>query len=484
VKQCERQRIKGWFHLPEDPEHRVPGILTWEPTDGATLELIGGFSPEPTYTETESGGWRTTQIVGDIGPGTIYGVSDSGQPLSLWEARRGNYSAGFTGTIHDEYWHSSLVCVGAHIASPHEPLITRLSIALDDLYYLADDGRLCPPQWARIEGVEHPGETQPDGTRLVPYIFPVIGGYRANHAQGATPQAHYSVGTFATQPWLSEATEAMPDLKLDMMTSNKRRGPVVALRVEAHVSIRQPDQAPGPAATFIDNLAPITDLTRLATFGPSGIEEIILHTGGENEESANLLTRMGDVARPDDTHDQSSVVFTLADVPLDAYLQTWGQLTDGDQANYAWNVVVGLCGYSPRYVEEYASQALAAAEGFHTWCLTGGDMPLRARLQNLHERLSPTVQAKLNIDVEKWLSWAVWARNHVAHGGIRRWRALENGTQLYSIAQSVNLVTYLVVLQQFSVPEDKVLDALLNHPRLQVMAQQCHELDRLPDDQG
>lgn len=483
MRQCEPQRIKGWFHLPEDPEHRVPGILTWEPTDGATLELIGGFSPEPTFTETEGGGRRTTEIVGDVRPGTIYGVSDSGKPLSLWGAQRGAYTAGFTGTVRDEYWHSSLVCVGAHIVSPQEPLITRLSIALDDLYYLTDDGRLGAPQWARIEGVEHPGETQPDGTRLLPYVFHVIGGYRANYAQGTTPQAHYSVGTFATHPWLSDATEKWPELKLDLMTSKKRRGPIVALRVDAHVSIRQPDHAPGPAATFIDNLAPITDLMRLATFGPSGVEEIKIHTG-ENDESAHLLTRIGDVARPDDTHDHSSVVFTLADVPLDAFLEKWGQLTDGNQAGYAWNVVVGLCGYSPRYVEEYTSQALAAAEGFHTWCLAGGDMPLRARLQNLYERLSPPVQARLNIDVEKWLSWSVWARNHVAHGGVRRWRALENGFQLHVIAQSVNLITYLVALQQFSVPEDKVLDALLNHPRLKVMARQCRELDQLPADQG
>ncbi|MEE3065440.1 MAG: HEPN domain-containing protein [Actinomycetota bacterium] len=483
MRQCEPHRIKGWFHLPEDPEHRVPGILTWEPSDGATLELIGGFSPEPTYTETDGGGWRTAEIVGDVRTGTIFGETDSGKPLSLWEAQRGTYTAGFTGTVQTEYWHSSLVCVGAHIASPQEPLITRLSITLDDLYYLTDDGRLCAPRWARIEGVEHPGEMQRDGTRLIPYIFPVIGGYRANYAQGATPQAHYSVGTFATRPWLSDATEAMPDLKLDFMTSKKRRGPVVALRVDAHVSIRQPDHAPGPAATFIDNLAPITDLMRLATFGPSGVEEIKVHAG-ESDHSAYLLTRIGDVARPDDIHDQSSVVFTLADVTLDAFLEKWGQLTAGNQASYAWNVVVGLCGYSPRYVEEYTSQALAAAEGFHTWCLAGGDVSLKERLRNLYERLSPAVHAKLNIDVEKWLSWAVWARNHVAHGGVRRWRALENGFQLHVIAQSVNLVTYLVVLQQFSVPEDKVLDSLLNHPRLQVMAQHCHELDRLPAHQG
>jgi len=45
MKQCEPQRILGWFHLPEDRDNRLPGILTWEPADGATLELFGGFSP-------------------------------------------------------------------------------------------------------------------------------------------------------------------------------------------------------------------------------------------------------------------------------------------------------------------------------------------------------------------------------------------------------------------------------------------------------
>jgi hypothetical protein len=49
VKQCEAQRIKGWFYLPEASDDRVPGILTWEPGDVATLELIGGFSPRPPY---------------------------------------------------------------------------------------------------------------------------------------------------------------------------------------------------------------------------------------------------------------------------------------------------------------------------------------------------------------------------------------------------------------------------------------------------
>lgn len=89
MRQSEPQRIAGWFYLPESPTNRIPGILMWQPDDGATLELIGGLSAEPEYQQTSGGGLCATQIVGDVRPGTIYGESESGQALSLWDAQRG-----------------------------------------------------------------------------------------------------------------------------------------------------------------------------------------------------------------------------------------------------------------------------------------------------------------------------------------------------------------------------------------------------------
>ena len=56
MRQCEPQRIKGWFYLPESSDDRKPGILTWQPDEGATLELIGGFSPEPNTNELQLAG--------------------------------------------------------------------------------------------------------------------------------------------------------------------------------------------------------------------------------------------------------------------------------------------------------------------------------------------------------------------------------------------------------------------------------------------
>ncbi|WKK14794.1 hypothetical protein QYN14_26945 (plasmid) [Rhodococcus ruber] len=419
--------------------------------------------------------------MGDVRDGTIYGESDSGKAVTLWDAQRGNYTAGVTGNVREEFWHSSWICVGAHIPSAREPTMTRTAIIIDDLYYLTEDGRICPPQWstAAIEGVDQPHEKQTNGTLLRPYVFPVIGGYRADCAQGETADATYSVNTWATQPFVSPATEKMPGLKLQMMTKRRRSGMVVELRVGAHASIQLPEKAAGSAADFVDRMTPLDNLIRLAMFDTCGVEQITMTTVESGDVS--ILARVGDVARPDAAHESAAVVFTLADVPLEMYLKTWQRLTGGNQASYAWSVVVGLCGYSSRMVEEYVGQAIAAAEGFHRWCLDGGgdDVTLNRRLKELHHKLDPEVQKRLGIDVEQWAGWAVWARNHVAHGGTKRLRILRDSYQLKVVAESVHLVTYLAALQELQVPIDKVREALLNHPRLKVMAENCAKVNHL-----
>ncbi len=387
---------------------------------------------------------------------------------------------GTGGAVHEEFWHSSWMCVGAHIISSLESAFVNASVTIDELYYLTEDGRFCAPQWATIEGVEHPGEQQPDGTLLTPYTFPAIGGYRAAYARADTPEASYSIATNATRPWISPATEAMPGLKLDMMTSRYRSGPEVRLQVTASASIELPARALGSVTDFVERMTAIDDLVQLATFEACGTSQITLRTVAD--ERVSLLIHTGRVARPDDLHKPMAIVFTLADVALEAYVQARRRFNDGNQARYAWSVVVGLCGHSSRMVEEYVSQALAAAEGFHRWCLDGGaDVPLNTRLQALHDRLAPEVRGALGLDTQKWASWAVWARNHVAHGGTQAWRPLRDSFELHSVAESVHLVTYLVALEELGVPAPKVLDALLNHPRISALVKRCSQVNDLGD---
>ena len=269
----------------------------------------------------------------------------------------------------------------------------------------------------------------------------------------------------------------MPGLKLQMMTTNLRRGQVVTLK-SALMPLFSCRQRLGVSCRFVERIGPIEDLVQLATFEACGTEQITLDTG--NDTDVSLLVHVGKVARPDDVHGPASVVFTLADVPLESYLNAWQRLTKGNQASYAWSVAVGLCGYSSRIVEEYVSQALAAAEGFHRWCLEAGDgFNLNARLKALHDKLAPDVRDALGLDTEQWASWAVWARNHVAHGGSTRWRPLRDSLQLHIIAESVHLVTYLAALQQFDVPVAKVRDALLNHPRLSALAKRSSDVNNM-----
>jgi hypothetical protein len=451
---CDHQRIKGWWFLPGAPHERLPGVLTWTQENGANLELFGGLSSPPKYEQVGDKVWQTDEVVAEMPPSTIYGETDAGAPLTLWDAERGNYQANLWHQVREEFWHAPFVCVGAHVPSAHAPALRAATVAFDDLYYLTGDGRFCTPQWAQIEGVTHPGEVQEDGTLLMPYLVPVIGGLRAGLFSGSTSDTEYHIDTYATRPLATPATEAMPDLKLDMMTKRSRGGQRLELSVRAQARMRPlPNASPCSATDLLDRLSPLLGLLRLATFAAAGVESI--HAETLDGKEVSLLCHLGHLSAPDSPTDSSGVVFTLGDVPLDFFLRTLREITSTAQARYAWNAVVGLIGHSPRMVEEHISQVLAAAEGFHRWCLRGGSKTLKERLVLLHASLPAEVRERLKVDVDRWADWAVWARNHVAHGGAEKHRDVEDFYQLKVIADSVRLITYLAVLQKFSVPEDK-----------------------------
>lgn len=478
VKTSDTHRLKGWFFLPGAPTDRVPGILTWSQKDGANLELIGGFSPKPEPEQLDEGVRRTNGFVGDASPTTIYGELDSGKEISLWGAERGNYKADVSKRVWEEFWHTPWVCVGAHVASADAQVLHSFRVSLDDLYYLTGDGRFCAPTWATIEGVEHPGEKQEDGTYLLPFMLPVVGGYRAGCAKGSLADTTYSIDTHATRPWVSPATEADPALKLEFMINRRRRGPSIELSVGAHARVSLVNDAPASAEDLLHKTKPLLGLMSLATFNTSGLEWMQAQTVDGDEVS--LLSHIGHPSEQDARTEAGGLVFTLGDVSLDVFLETWHRLGSSEQARYAWNLVVGLIGHSPLMVEEHVSQVLAAAEGFDTWCLgSSKNAELKNRLIGLHDRLPEGVKEQLQLDVDRWVDWAVWARNHVAHGGTKKHRTVSDFYQLKVIADSVRLVTYLAALKEFRIPDEKLSRALSSHPRLSVLAERCAEISEL-----
>lgn len=475
---CDPQRLKGWWFLPSAPTERVPGVLTWSQEQGADLELIGGLSGE--HEQVSKGAWHIDGLRAEVKPCTIYGETDAGKSVTLWQAERGGYKESIRLQMREEFWHSSWVCVGAHIPCAESTVLSELRAAMDSLYDLTEDGRFGIPQWCQIEGVERPGEEQEDGTLLLPYVVPVIGGLRAGYSSASTDTTTYSIDTYATQPPANPATEAMPNLKLDMMTKRTRGGRALELLVGAWVRVAPLDSAPSSASDLLGRMRPLLDLMSLTTFTGGAVEWAKAET--VDGEDVSLLCHLGHPSSPDAPATPRGVVFTLDDLPLEQFLRTRQRLTSGHQARYAWNVAVGLIGHSPRLVEEHVSQVLAAAEGFHRWCLGGTANPsLKKRLSLLHDCLPEEVAERLQLDVDKWAGWAAWARNHVNHGGAEKHREVEDFFQLKVIADSVRLVTYLVVLKELSVPVAKMQDALLNHPRISVLVGRCADIANLPE---
>jgi hypothetical protein len=406
----------------------------------------------------------------------IYGETDKGKPVTLWRAELGNWKS-VSGRMQEEFWRSSWVCVGAHVPDEGTQVFKKVSIALDDLYYLTDDGRLGAPKWVKMEGVDHPGEEQENGTLLLPYVLPVIGGHRADHEKASIGDAVYSINTDATRPWISPATERWPQMKLDLMTDRLVGGLSLRVQVSAHASYRRESCSGFSAEEMLRAARPILGMASLATFKSSGVQWIRAVTIGGHEVS--IFCRLGSRSRPDAPIDAGGPVFTLQDVPLQDFLDRWQHLNITSQAEYAWSVVVGLVGHSPLMVEEHVGQVLAAAEGFHRWCLKIGKADLRDRLKELYDRLSDKTKRLLSLDVDHWSDWAVWARNHVAHGGARVHRDVSDYYQLRLLSDSVRLVTYLVALQELGVANERIEEALVQHPRLRALAVKCLEVSSI-----
>lgn len=473
----DEQRIKGRWYLPSAPGTRVPGILTWSQVEGVKLELIGGFPAEAKH---DGNGRSVKADTGDLSApsGTIYGETVAGKPITLWEAELGNYRTNGGDQPLEQFWRAPWLCVGAHLPSAEAPSLRSLKAALDDLYYLTGDGRFYSPQWARIEGVDSPGQQQEDGTLLMPYILPVVGGFRAGVAHGSLDDAGYLVDTFATKPPTTPASEAMPDLKLDLMTRRTRGGQRIELAVEAQARII-PNGAAFAADEIPARLAPLLELVRLATYSSSAVTWMSAET--EDDHEVSLLCHLDQNSDPDSSTASNRMVFTLEDIPLQKFLDDRQRLRPNEQACYAWSVAVGLIGHSPGLVEEHVSQVLAAAEGFHRWCLSGPrNTKLETRLVNLHSRLPMSVRHRLGLDEKKWADWAVWARNHVDHGGAEQHRDVGDFYYLRVISDCVRLVTYLVLLGELGVSDDNINEALLNHPRISVLRKSCTELGELP----
>ena len=467
----EHHEIKGWFFLPEDPDNRVPGVLKWDPSDGgsATVELIGGFLPAEA---TENNMLKRT----------IYLETVRGEKYSVWDGVSTNSLSNGTKT-YEEHWYSNQIYFGDHIL-PTDASFTKATFELDELYYVADDQRIFKPEKGQGKIWEQIGQNSYSRPFLSFFKLPILSGNHRGKFTGSTKDAQYSINTWATHPYPNDSY-------------NHRCGLKFMISVGANVSVMlrnegtETGKLAGTASDLIDRFVPIYDLMRLATFQPCGVANIQLQQ--HDNEHGSLLVNLGEVARPNEHHEQLDVVFTLNDTSLENFLKERERLTNNYGALDSWNILISFCGYSSNYMEEYISQILAAIESFHKRCLLGKKGNSKERLEDLYSLLPQKIrkQIKFDDDIEIWAELAANVRHRAAHAGpqdekdgkanpdagvIKRYVGTLSISDRNAIAVSAHLVTYLVLLNELGVSSEAICNALNMHPKISTMVYYCSKV--------
>lgn len=430
----EHHEVLGRFFLPEDkddPEKWVPGVLEWDPSDGgrATVELIGGFLPADA---TENNMLKRT----------IYLETVRGEKYSVWDAVSTNSLSNGTKT-YEEHWYSNQIYFGDHIL-PTDASFTKATFELDELYYLL----------GKMQQLE-----KEDGTLELHYKVPAVDDCQTGIFEGITKNAHYSIDTLSSE-----------------RSTYHRCGLVHTSFVSANVNIalRNNENGAETASNYIKELVPIHDLVRLAAFQPCGVAKVELRQ--KNNGGGYLLKNLGVVTQPYKHHEIQDIVFTLNDISLESFLEKRASLIEKEEALDSWIILVGLCGYSSNFREEYTNQCFFAAEGFYKFCLKRGKSNLRGQLQDLYSLLPQEIQDQINFDASNWAKLAKKIRNRVAHGGPAGRNDFTTSPSRYAVAKSVHLVTYLVLLKELGVPSEKVCNALKYHSGLSWMMHYCDEV--------
>ena len=104
---------------------------------------------------------------------------------------------------------------------------------------------------------------------------------------------------------------------------------------------------------------------------------------------------------------------------------------------------------------------------------------MRARLKDLYDQLPEDIRNELNLNVDNWAQWAVWARNHVAHGGTKRRKIISESMSFFAVARVTHLVTYLAAIHKLGVSSKKVLEALQGHPRLRAAVSSVEKVNHI-----
>jgi hypothetical protein len=480
----------GKWWLPEQPDQKVAGVLTYDPDQGILLRLIGGWDYEVTL-EMQNGSAVT---MGQLKQWPlVLGTASNGQAVTLLDASATEAKRTYSVNKADDspdFLHltSATLMVGCHLRSPNEAAFVAGAMCVENL-----------TTWSERTGVEtirtrkaNPGDRSSEigMTRLSPIVA---------RAPGLSIKLHH--------------------LSSDAFAEFTRAGAIA--RVSEHASLEFNVDEKQSLDFWNDLAGSAADLLSLSSMKSCGIMSMHLylpatpesypedHPQRNQRPEVQVYQRMVVKAQPNGKAvEKRDFVLTLNDRDFEELMPRWLAIRQKFAA--ARSMILGLQYVEGGYLENRVVTAVSAAEAMHraldpeppiplsefkalrksllahvdparkAWLadrLTDhSNVPtLKERLLDLAERVGAPGSA-LAADPDQWAKAAKDSRNTIAHVGSSS-HELE---KLHAVVEVTSGIVILNLLHELGVQEDRLLLAVRQNRRLSRSADLAREFFSTP----
>lgn len=458
--------IGRWWR-PDRPEKVAAGVLTFDPSNGIRLRLIGG--------------WQT-RISTEIGEGlvaehheierwpVVHGLSGN-RRLTLIEPFAESSSGNYGEDPHDQTLRAFTLIDGYHLETPDSPAFIGASVTVENLTGWAQRGAA---EWNAQNSGPHTRTAENEATTVTAQLGDI-------DATLSTSQGFWSMENRADGVLNTRSTQT---------------------------SVTFSSAKPRSMESWLSLIGGITDLVSISTM--SACAALTMHlelpplvdngmAGGRSEPRA-VDVYEEHVVKPDSTRKVvffNDFVLTEADLPWKTLLPSWMDVRERFAA--ARGLILGLRYITEGYLGSRVVSAVAAAEAFHralelpppileedfvalrnlllsaapkeqrSWVndrVQWNEPSLKQRLVDLAERPGAFMK-DLVPSPQTWARVAGRSRNDLAHRG----DAGDDFEQLHAVVEVTAAVVVMNLLREVGVPEERLAAALETHTQFKGAAE-------------
>lgn len=475
----EPRTWRGYWWPPGEQDRSMPGVLTYRPDEGLSLDLIGGFDAE---------------IMSEVRPGvfvggqesrrwpTLHGLAEN-RHMTLLDCVPTHTMARNFGPPEEQTIHVLTVLVGVHLDNADQEVFTECHVAAEDLTMWSHSS-----VFSSTLGVEEVREEmRPDGTGSI-FVKPMAD-QSVTVADTVTSLAHEH-----TLPYFEHI-----------------RGGTLGRMRETRFVRFQPAE-PWSLATAKDHAKMVQDLLSLALHRPCGLLWMRLRMLPEEraypegfpirDREIDLYAHHTVPAKPSAKAVESHrALFTCQHIPFEEVWPRWYEVRG--RCLPASNLILGLSYAPARFIEgrlltaagaaEVLRRALGQAEppvpadefstmravllkhtpeGHRKWLREKlrNDVTLKERLRHLAALPDRQAMQTLVPDVDRWATVTTQARNDLTHEGYTRRQTID---EVIAIVKVTTAVVVMNLLQALGVPAERQREIIKDHPELRQTALQA-----------